>query len=188
MAIPTKRQDEDCILDTVRNNPTRGDVLDAIDQWNTDVNHVNHFLDTFHTLGNSTAIQNAATNVLQFAKDEPCQLATLSNIADFQNGDGPNAFECALEDLGEVFETRVLDNIRNIIMSPSNNVTVQHAVHDINIFRCCNVLPDLDILWRDSASDKNLNQVPVSPARPNACYSYNCSADPLASVCKAERN
>ncbi|KAF2140686.1 uncharacterized protein K452DRAFT_288779 [Aplosporella prunicola CBS 121167] len=176
-----------CILDTV-DNPSAQDAENAINQWNEDVGKVNDFLNDFSTLGDATAIQDAAMNVLRFAQDEPCQLQTLLNNPDFIGG-STNGFNCARDDLQKVFQPHVLDNINDIIMSPGSNSTTQGAVDDINTFRCCNVLPDLDILWQDSATDNGIaDVVPIMAGRENACMSIDCTMVSTAAQCKEESN
>ena len=62
---------------------------------------------------------------------------TLISVSDFNPG--TDAFECAGQDLMNVFGTHVLDNLNTIISDPADTGAVQTAVDDINSFRCCNV-------------------------------------------------
>lgn len=49
-------------------------------------------------------------------------------------------------------------------------------MNNINQVRCCNVLPDLDVLWLEAAEDEGLiGQVNTAVPRPNACASIVCS-------------
>ena len=67
-------------------------------------------------------------------------------------------------------------NLQTIIANASNTAVVTQAVADINNFRCCNVLSDAGILWRDAAFDEGLgNVVPLSAPTPNACSSIVCT-------------
>lgn len=177
-AVPVhqKRQNT-CILQTVM-NPDTQQVEDSINQWNTDVNTVNSFLNNAAALiaaNNSNALVSATQLALANAQDEPCQLMTLASQSDFSNG--PAAFTCAVQDLVNVFQLHVLDNLVDIIDSPTDIAgIVQPAVDDINAFRCCNVLPDANILWADSAEDNGIaNQVQINPNRPDACASITCT-------------
>ena len=99
---------------------------------------------------------------------------TLASQPDFSTG--PAAFTCAVQDLMNVFQIHVLDNLMNIIANPDDDTTVQTAVDDINAFRCCNVLPDADILWLDSAADNGIvGQVTITAGRENACANIICT-------------
>jgi hypothetical protein len=166
-----------CILDTVA-NPSTQDIENAIIQWNDDVNTVNEFLNTIADGGltNPSDLLAATQAVFVSASDEPCQFQTLQNNADFQGGDLVPKLSCAISDLSSVFQPHVLDNLNAIIANPNNTVTVTNAVADINIFRCCNVLPDVDTLFLDSATDSGIaNVVPLSVSREEACASISCT-------------
>ena len=116
-----------------------------------------------------SAAQVAFTN----AQDEPYQLMTLASHPDF---DSIPAFSCAVQDPMNVFGPHVLDNLMTIINDPSDTDFVQTAVDDINAFRCCNVLPDAEILWLDSADASGISdQVPTTAQRENACSSIPCT-------------
>ncbi|KAK4550305.1 hypothetical protein LTR36_003272 [Oleoguttula mirabilis] len=171
-----KRQSGTCLLDTVSNNPSVQDIENAINQWNDDVNTVNAYLNDFGNLAGPDAIVSATQQVLLSAQDEPCQFATLTSNSDFVGGSVTAAFDCANTDLGLVFKEHVLDNLNTIIQNPSDPPTFNAAVGDINFFRCCNVLPDADILWRDSAEDNGLGlSVNTVAGRPDACASIDCT-------------
>lgn len=184
-----RRQNADtCMLDSVTNNPSADDAKAAIDQWNTDVNTVNDFLNSVGNFALGMELQNATMQTLLFAQDEPCQLKTLISNSDFQGG-STDAFNCASMDLMMVFETHVLDNLRSIINMPNDADVVNNAVNDINIFRCCNVLPDADILWLDSATDNGISdQVNFTAGRENACDNIVCDNVSTAANCKSLNN
>ncbi|KAK5124201.1 hypothetical protein LTR85_001904 [Meristemomyces frigidus] len=172
---PLKRQTGTCLLNTVSDNPQEQDVENAINQWNTDVNTVNYFLNMVGGLTDPGEILTATKNVLSFAQDEPCQFGTLQSITGFKGSSVTAAFDCANTDLGNVFQDHVVDNLNTIIGAPSDSDGVATAVADINFFRCCNVLPDADILWRDSAEDNGLgNVVNTVAGRPDACSLISC--------------
>ena len=165
-----------CLLNTV-SNPSTQDIENAIFQWNDDVNSVNQFLNTIAEGGltNPSDLLAATQAVLVSASDEPCQFQTLQNNADFQGAVVPK-LSCAISDLSSVFQPHVLDNLNAIIANPNDTQTVTNAVADINVFRCCNVLPDVDTLFLDSATDSGIaNVVPLSVAREEACASIGCT-------------
>ncbi|KAI5196455.1 hypothetical protein E4T39_07778 [Aureobasidium subglaciale] len=184
-----RRQAADaCMLDSVTDNPSADDAKAAIDQWNIDVNTVNAFLNEASGLAHGTEIQNATMQTLLFAQDEPCQLKTLISNSDFAGGD-TDAFNCASMDLMMVFDTHVLQNLKSIIMMPSDADVIAHAISDINTFRCCNVLPDANILWLDSATDNGISdQVNFTPALEDACASIDCSTVATAANCTSLNN
>ena len=184
-----RRQAADpCMLDSVTSNPSSADAKAAIDQWNTDVNTVNAFLNQASGLALGMEIQNATMQTLLFAQDEPCQLKTLISNSDFVGG-GTDAFNCAAMDLMMVFDTHVLDNLRSIIMMPMDSDVIDHAINDINNFRCCNVLPDANILWLDSATDNGISdQVNFTPGLEDACAHIDCSTLSTAANCTSLNN
>lgn len=170
----SKRQDT-CIVDTVTGSNDVNVISASINQWFQDVNVVNNFLNTFSTLTNAFDIQSAAQTALTNAQDEPCQLMTLTSTVDL-GSDVTAAFQCAGQDLMNVFGDHVLTNLNTIIANPNNTASVQAAVDDINIFRCCNVLTDASILWLDNAADNGLvGSVPTDAPRPDACANIECT-------------
>ncbi|KAH0347682.1 hypothetical protein KCU81_g3444, partial [Aureobasidium melanogenum] len=189
IATKSRRQAADvCMLDSVTDNPSQDDVQASINQWNTDVNTVNAFLNQASGFAHGMEIQNATMQTLLFAQDEPCQLKTLISISDFIGG-GTDAFNCAAMDLMTVFDTHVLQNLRTIIMSPSDSDVITHAISDINTFRCCNVLPDANILWLDAATDNGIaDQVNVTPGREDACANIDCGTVATAANCTSLNN
>ena len=186
--------------------PLQADVQAAINDWNTDVGTVNDFLNSVSNLISDlpTLAAHAQNIVDNFATDEPNQLNTLHNwFTGPDNPDiAPDAFNCAFDDLatGQVifaetfnFGAQVIDQFNNGIIpgaQAGNAVSVQASVDKVNNFRCCNVLPDLDILWRDSAISAGFSEAdaPFSPARPTACNSIDCSTVRAASTCGTEDN
>ena len=71
-----------------------------------------------------------------------------------------------------------------IINFPGREEIVKNAVQDINNVRCCNVLPDVDLLWLDSADLEGIsNRVPITAQRENACKNFDCTGR-----CKAKNN
>ncbi|KAL1589993.1 hypothetical protein WHR41_01408 [Cladosporium halotolerans] len=191
--------------------PTAQDVENAINEWNLDVNTVNSFLerapgelDDLPTLASDA--HNVASN---FAAEEPNQLGTLVNwfTSDSNNPDSaPDAFHCAANDLavGQTigsttfnFKSLVLDVFADIVedANAGNRDAVSNLLDVVNSYRCCNVLPDLDILWRDSAISADLliqnpvtGGVPITPARPSTCSAFDCSKTVGASTCSTEDN
>ena len=166
-----------CLLNTV-SNPDSTDVINAINQWASDVSTVNNYLNIIDAGGfASTDDLLAATQaIFVTASDEPCQFQTLKNNPDAQGANVVPKFACAISDLDGIFGTGVLDNLNAIIADPGNTDTVTNAVANINIARCCNVLPDVDTLFLDSATDFGVaNQVPLSVPRENACANIQCT-------------
>ncbi|KAG9525659.1 hypothetical protein KCV07_g1183, partial [Aureobasidium melanogenum] len=188
-AIKSRRQAADvCMLDSVTSNPSSDDIEASINQWNIDVNTVNAFLNQASGFAHGMEIQNATMQTLLFAQDEPCQLKTLISNSDFVGGD-TDAFNCAAMDLMTVFDTHVLQNLRIIIMSPSDSDIINHAISDINTFRCCNVLPDAKILWLDSATDAGIaDQVNTTPGLEDACANIDCGNVATAANCTSLNN
>lgn len=186
--------------------PVQSDVQAAIHDWNNDVVTVNNFLNTVHDQLSdlSTLATNAQNIVDNFAKDEPNQLQTLANW--FNQSAQPDvptdAFNCAFDDLatgqvlnGETFNfaTLVIKQFTDFIIPDAqagNADFVTAQVDEVNSYRCCNVLPDLDILWKDAAISAGFAEadVPFSPARPDACPSIDCSTTLGASDCGAKDN
>lgn len=169
------RQDNQCQLDTVE-NPSTDDIKASIIQWNADVVAVNSFLNTALSITDPLDLNQEANRVILNARDEPCQLKTLSNAAN-NDGFATAALTCAVNDLNVVFNDHVITNLQSIIQHSGDATTVQNAVNDINFFRCCNVLKDADLLWTDAVLDQNLpDDVPTFAPRPDACQTIDCSA------------
>ena len=164
MAAPAtlKRQSSSCV------EPTQDQVLQAIQKWNNDVTNVNAFLNEAPSQ-NPTDLLNAAQEALINAHDEPVELGILACIS----GLADNA-EGAITNLQEVFGN-VPSSLQNIINNPGDAQNVAVQLQDINNTRCCNVLPDLDILWQAAADDEGISdQVNTVVPRPNACATVAC--------------
>lgn len=195
--------------------PKSSDVSAAILAWADDVNAVNTFLDGAEAnLGDLATLASDAQNARDnFAIDEPNQLGTLTNWfnndpnnPDSRDTSGPDAFNCATNDLavGQTigntlfnFESLVKDVFDNIVndAQAGNSDAVKAQLDVVNSFRCCNVLPDLDIIWKDTAESAELSiqtsitgGVPITAARPAACNGLDCSTTEGASTCATEDN
>lgn len=192
-------------------NPTAQDVQTAINEWDTDVTNVNAFLENApNELDDLATLGSKAHAVASgFAAEEPNQLGTLTN---WFNGDANNpdaatdAFNCATNDLavGQTigsttfnFKSLVLDVFDDIVeeAAAGNRDSAENLLNVVNSYRCCNVLPDLDIIWRDSAISADLliqtpitGGVPITAARPNTCSTFDCSTTGGASTCGTEDN
>lgn len=174
--ILSKRQTI-CILPSVT-DPSSTQIEASINQWHSDVSTVNNFLNTAASITDPDTLKNTTETVMKSAADEPCQLSTLLANSDFLPTP-PADVNCAGMDLMKVFGPHVLDNLQAIIDSPSETSVVTMAINDINNFRCCNVLPDVDVLWKDSADDAGVsNLVPISAPREDACASITCTNAP----------
>lgn len=102
--------------------------------------------------------------------DEPTQLGILACIPALSD-DAENAITSANAGFGD----NVLTPLSDITTNGFNTHQVLTDVDTINQFRCCTLLPDLDILWLSAAEDEGLvGQVTLSPPRPNACSSIAC--------------
>jgi hypothetical protein len=195
--------------------PKPSDVEAAISAWADDVNTVNTFLDGAEAnLGDLATLASDAQNARDnFAIDEPNQLGTLTNWfnndpnnPDSRDTSGPEAFNCATNDLavGQTigntvfnFESLVKDVFDNIVedAQAGNADAVKAQLAVVNSFRCCNVLPDLDIIWKDTAVSAaidiqtSLTQgVPITAARPATCNGFDCSTTEGASNCATKDN
>ena len=124
-----------------------------------------------------------------YAEDEPCQLQTLTNAVKGTDFDTA-AFDCAIADLGAVFGGFVLNNLGDIVTFNGALDTATKAVSNINNIRCCNVLPDVDLLWLDASDQAGLSgQVPITAPRESACSNIACPAQGFpASNCRADDN
>jgi len=148
--------------------PSQSDVVTAINRWNNDVGNVNSFLNLAPSQ-NPEDLLNAAEEALLNAQDEPTELGVLSCITGLAD-DATNA----IANLQQVFG-QVPSSIQNIINNPGDATVVASNLQTINNVRCCNVLPDLDVLWTAAADDEGVsNQVNLSVPRPNACASISC--------------
>jgi len=152
-------------------DPSTEAVETAINNWNNDVGNVNAFLNEAPSQ-NPEDLLNAAEEALINANDEPVELGVLASISDFS---GDADYVNAVDDLQNIFGQVPL-NLQDIINNPGDSAAVTQALNNINAFRCCNVLPDLDVLWLDAAEDYGLvGTVNTVVPRPNACASIICS-------------
>ncbi len=143
-------------------------VLTALQNWNNDVDTVNNFVDTVHGL-TGDALQSAATTALFAASNEPVDLSILNCIATVASNDAAQ-----IQDLMNVFGG-VITGLQTIITNPNNANNVSSALGSINLTRCCNVLPDLSILWPDAADQEGISdQVNTAVPTPAACSSIMC--------------
>ncbi|KAK7999313.1 hypothetical protein PG990_011913 [Apiospora arundinis] len=141
--------------------PSAAEATGAIRDWLADVNTVNAFVDNA-----ARASSSAAAHALQFAKNEPNDLKVLSRICGVTD-----AYTRAVQDLGQVFGG-VLTNLQAIVDNPA---AAPKAAATINRIRCCNVLKDLDVLWREAAESYGVvGQVQTSVPRPGACAAVKC--------------
>jgi hypothetical protein len=147
--------------------PSQSEVVAAINSWNSDVAMVNNFLNTPPTTGNDYA--GFASLTLGFAKDEPNELVTLASIPALST-DATNA----IQDLRTVFG-RVLTNLQDIIDNQNNLTIIKQDIYNINEVRCCNILPNLDVLWAAAADAEGVsNLVNLVAPNENACAAINC--------------
>lgn len=180
-----KRQDQfagQCILDTVDNNPSDADLQAAIKQWTNDVLTVNDFLNNAASfIDQPDQLLKEATTALFQANDEPCQLKTLAANIDFKDlTSGPVL--CAINDLKRVFDDQVLRNLQIIVDNPSDVDAINTAVEKVNLARCCDVLPSLDLLWTGTETDGGffgLDGILGQPPRPDACLNGSIQCNPI---------
>jgi hypothetical protein len=175
-------------------------VQTSIEAWNTDVIAVNNFLNTVsEKLDDLPALATYADSVSQNAQDEPTQLGVLTSFVN--SGFPTEAFKCATGDLavGETvgsttfnFKALVIDVFADIVTDANagNRDGVTNSVDVVNSYRCCNVLPDLDIIWRDAAQSAGFTEVdvPFTPPRPDACGAIDCSTVDQHSTCASQSN
>lgn len=178
-----------CTLSTVA-TPSQADIANAIDKWQTDIDTINNFLVTaieFFGYTDFNAMRLAAEQGYSVAVDEPCQFQTLQNALNVN----PNApyyadYQCAMMDLGKVFGQQVLGNLNSTIYDPTSFDTFLTRIND---FRCCNVLPDVQILFNladainPGASPQPTNTNGLVVPIPDTCSLVDCSNFPLRSTC-----
>ncbi|KAK7913853.1 hypothetical protein PG985_011556 [Apiospora marii] len=141
--------------------PSETETTGAIRDWLANVNMVNAFLDNASRSSSSQAAQ-----ALQFAKKVPSHLKVLTRVCGVSD-----AYTRAVQDLGQVFGG-VLTNLQAIA---DDGAAAPKAAGTINRIRCCNVLPDLDVLWREAAESYGVvGQVQTSVPRPGTCASVKC--------------
>ena len=87
--------------------------------------------------------------------------------------------DCSLEyqdAVGDVYQaiSRVINNLRDIFTS-APGVDIAGFVTNINTIRCCNVIPDLTLIWREAAEVKKLvGQVNTTVGTPAVCATIKC--------------
>jgi hypothetical protein len=151
-------------------DPGQTGVVNAINAWNNDVVTVNAFLDAAPGLDPAGLVEQLE-GALNSAQDEPNQLQVLACESDVSG----TAAQTAADDLFNGFMNNVIIPLQTITANTGDSDVVSSNLATINQFRCCNVLPDLDILWSETAEDEGVaNLVPLSPPRPNACASITC--------------
>ena len=180
-----------CTLNTVP-TPAQADIAAAINQWQTDIQTVNAFLeaaldDFAYTTFN--AIRLASEHAYAVAVDEPCQFQTLQNALDVWtippnvNSSIYTTYQCAKNDLAGVFGPEVLGNLNNAINDPPG---FDPYATRINVNRCCRVLPDVQILFQ-LASSINPGVPPVANNLvvpiPDTCSLVDCSQFPSRTPC-----
>ncbi|EXJ92214.1 hypothetical protein A1O3_00764 [Capronia epimyces CBS 606.96] len=152
-------------------DPGQQGVINAINQWNSDVQTVNSFLEVAPSL-DPASLDEQIEGALTAAQDEPNQLQVLACESDVDPG---TAAQAAVDDLFNGFENNVLTPLGNILANSGDAGVVASNLQTINQFRCCNVLPDLDTLWTATAVDEGVaNVVPLSAPRPSTCASITC--------------
>ncbi|KAF5344557.1 hypothetical protein D9757_014885 [Collybiopsis confluens] len=140
--------------------PSSDQVANAIRDWLTNVATVNTFLE------NVASDSSDAATVFSFASNEPKDLAVLGRLCGLSN-----QYNEAVQDLQTVFQ-QVLTNLQDIIHGGEALI----AGKNINQVRCCNVLPDLDVLWLQAAEAEGLvGEVNTSVPRPSTCAAVTCS-------------
>jgi hypothetical protein len=150
--------------------PSQEDVLSALQTWNNDVINVNNFLNFVSTNTDVSTLGGLAQGALDNAMDEPLELGILACIPGLTD-DAENAITSAANG----FMDNVLDPLMDIVVNGANSALVNADVLQINTFRCCTLLPDLDVLWLAAAEDEGLvGQVNLSPPRPDACATITC--------------
>lgn len=164
-----------CILPSVTASPTSDDIGKAIAQWNFDVEVVNSFLwSAPFLLGFPKTLQSAAKLAYSYAIDEPCQFTTLQAAYSKVDYGSQEFFNCTVNDLNQHFGD-VLTNLSSIISDPSNALV---AVSAIQANRCCNVIPDVSILFlltgQSGVDNWGAYQFPRTPIIPTQCHSYTC--------------
>ncbi|KAK8133269.1 hypothetical protein PG999_001442 [Apiospora kogelbergensis] len=144
-----------------RQQPSEAEATGALRDWLAAVNTINAFVDNA-----ARASSSAAAHALQFAKHEPNDLKVLSRVCGVSD-----AYTRAVRDLGQVFGA-VLTNLQAVVDRPA---AAPAAAATINRVRCCNVLPDLDVLWLEAAGAYGVvGQVQTDVPRPGACAAVQC--------------
>ena len=128
---------------------------------------VNNFLNTPPMTG--APYGNFTSFTLSVAQDEPNQLAILAGIPAL-----PTDATNAIANLKQVFGG-VLTNLQDIINNQNDLDTINAHIKNISQIRCCNVLPDLDVLWPAAAKAEGVSNLVITVApRENACATTKC--------------
>lgn len=153
---------------TLTTEPSAQDVANALGTWLNDVKNVNNFLNIVGGITDPNSIEGLAQGALNNALDEPLELNVLACIPAL----GQNA---AIDSAAAGFMTNVVQPLMDIVVNGANPAQVEADVLQINTFRCCTLLPDLDSLWLAAAEDEGLiGSVDVTVPRPDACASTAC--------------
>lgn len=132
--------------------------------------NVNNFLNGVGTDTDPFNLEGLAKGALDNALDEPAELNVLACIPALTD-----AAENAITSAANGFMTNVLVPLMDITVNGADTAQVQADLSQINTFRCCTLLPDLDVLWLEAAEDEGLvGQVNLSVPRPNACAIIAC--------------
>jgi len=161
--------------------PMVDDALAAIAAWNDDVQNVYQLLDLVNGEFREPIIAARTQAVLLFAQDKPCQLKTLINFQQVRGG-GTSAFDCATDDLSANFGDNVVNNLETVMYQAQTGTVdlgyVNDLIEEVNVFRCCAVLPDVDLIWLDSADSASAignASVPITAPRPARCSTVDCT-------------
>jgi hypothetical protein len=164
--------------------PSTSQISAAITNWTTDVNTVNAFL--------NNPSQAGAQNALNFAQDEPHELSMSPSSAhgdihaplkyDLRFADNRNlAILASICGVTQPY-TDAVNNLKAVFGGVTANLqaiigggNVESLVEGINNIRCCNVLPDLDVLWLEAAEQAGIvGTVNTNVPRPDACAVVQC--------------
>lgn len=155
---------------TSSTQPSQQDVLSALETWNSDVENVNTFLNGVAADTDPLSLEGLARGALDNAMDEPLELGILACIPGLTD-DAENAITSAADG----FMNNVLVPLMDIVVNGANTPQVDADVLQINTFRCCTLLPDLDVLWLAAAEDEGIvGQVNLNVPRPDACATISC--------------
>jgi hypothetical protein len=153
---------------TLTSEPSVQDVSNALGTWLNDVENVNNFLNIVGGITDPNEISGLAQGALDNALDEPLELNVLSCIPAL----GQNA---AIDSAAGGFMTNVLMPLMDVVVNGANPDQVAADLLQINTFRCCTLLPDLDSLWEAAAADEGLvGSVDITVPRPDACAVTSC--------------
>lgn len=139
--------------------------------WLTDVKNVNSFLNDASTEAPGATLSSLAKGALNNAMDEPTELGILACIPALTD-----AAEAAVTSAANGFMTNVLQPLMDIVVNSADQNAINADLQQINVFRCCTLLPDLDVLWTAAATDEGVAyQVDLTVPRPDACATTTCT-------------